>query len=127
IPKSAGGIDRRNGVDLLALTAGRDDGCLPFGTPGALQGRVRAHTGLVDEEDLGTKPLGARLQLGVVLLPPLGDRHGVALIGAPERLLRCDIKFGQQPTDSRQAEFAVFSLQPAWTRSATSINQSRSR
>src|SRR5262245_56171946 len=80
IPKSTRGIDRRNGVDLLTLTAGRDDRRLAFGTPGPLQGRVRAHTGLVDEEDVGAKPLGARLQLWIVLPLPLGDRHGVALI-----------------------------------------------
>src|SRR6516165_8728575 len=70
IPKGARGVHRGNGVDLLALTAGRDDRRLTFGTPGALQGRVRAHTGFVDEEDVRTKPLGARLQLRIVLLRP---------------------------------------------------------
>src|SRR5262249_15780665 len=36
IPKSTVGIDCRNGVDLLALTAGCDDGRLTFSAPGAL-------------------------------------------------------------------------------------------
>src|SRR6516162_6514356 len=82
VPKGTVGIDRGNGVHLLALTTGRDDGRLTSSTPGALQGRVRSYIRFIDEEDVGTEPLGPCLQLGIVLLFPLGDRYWVALIGA---------------------------------------------
>ena len=110
VPKGTTGIDCRNGVDPLTLPAGCDDWRLTLGTPGALQGRIRSYTRFIDEEDVGTEPLGACLQLGIVLLFPLGDRYRVALVGAPERLLRRDLEFRQKPTHGRHAELLVESL-----------------
>ena len=82
VPKGTGGIDCRNGVDLLTLTAGCNDWRLTLGTPGALQGRIRPYTRFIDEEDVGTDTLGACCQLRIVLFFPLADRYGVPFIGA---------------------------------------------
>jgi hypothetical protein len=101
---------RTTGVDLLTLTTGCDDWCLTLGAPDALQGRIRPFTRFIDEEDVGTESFGACLQLGIVLLFPLGDRYGVALIGAPERLLRRDLEFRQKPTRGRHAGLFVKSF-----------------
>jgi len=81
VPKGTTGIDRGNGVDLLTLTAGLNDGRLTLGTPGALQGRIRPYTRFIDEEDVGTDTLGACFQLRIVLFFPLADRYGVPFIG----------------------------------------------
>lgn len=103
-PEGAELVDRGDGVDLMSLSARADFGRAPIGRPSASQGRVRAHSGFVEEEDLRPEPLRASLQRRVGDDLQVLDRCGVTLVRAPQWLLGGDLELCEQSTHRRRTK-----------------------
>ena len=109
-PEGAERIDGRDGAHALSLAAGRDLGGLPPNAPGAPEDVIGADASLVEKEDLRADAPGAGAQLREHRRLSALDRHGIALVGAPQRLLGGDVQLGKQPTDGGHAQLHAAAL-----------------
>lgn len=98
-PEFAAGIDGRNRAHALALAAGGYLRCVPAQPPRAPQHLIRAHAGLVQEENLRATAFGSGAKPRKRLLRPLFDRRRVPLVGSAQWFLRSNVELGQQPSD----------------------------
>src|ERR1700674_399953 len=103
-PEFAQRIDRRDRAYALPLSAGGHFRGLATQPPSAPQNLIRTYPRFVEKENLRPAAFGSRPQLRKLPPLPMLDRHRVALVGSPQRLLRRDVKFSQQPSHRRHTQ-----------------------
>src|SRR2546427_7555102 len=96
VPEFAAGVDGGDGAHALPPAARGDLWGVSPQSPGAPEHLVGAHPGLIEEEDLRAGLRGAGAQAREHRHRPAFDRHRIALIRAPQRLLRRDVQLGAQ-------------------------------
>ena len=96
--------DGGNHVEPEPLACGTYHWCLPLHSPGRSGMKVRTHSGLILEEDLGPFLLGLGVDPGVFLLEPLLDQRGILLQGFDDRFLTGQAQLGQEASDRRQGQ-----------------------
>src|ERR1017187_6028797 len=96
--------DRRDHIETEALTRDPHDRRLAAGRPGAAAVEVRAHPGLILEENLRFLAFRQRSDPRILALHPLLDPRSILLVGPPQRLLTREAQLPEQPANRHQAQ-----------------------